>query len=691
MKLKFQTKILIVTFFLIIATSLTLTIQSIAQVKKQMYNEMETQGNELAKNFMDKISISNQITDQIDVMMSKKILIACEAINEIPISEMSSEKIINFINKGTVDEIYVIGPDRKIKFSNVLDYIGWEYPKGHPMDLVFNKSQHTYMESVRGDLISGNLMKYGGISLDNGYFVQIGIKASTIAEVKKQFSPGALLKQTENKGDILKAYMVTRELTPEEQKKKNSLKEYDDKKRIASINADLTGADKLQEYKDVTGLKALETGEPQSHRLSINNIDVLEMLIPYKENVKTKGLIVLDLSLKRMDAVISNYLIRSVLITLFLLTLAIIIGLLLLKKLLKPLKTLIQHISFIKNGDFSIKQDAKNLNSADEFGEIARSIEQMRSNLGETISKIKGISQEVDGNANHLNSIMSETALAVDENSKAIESLAISATEQAYESELVSNSVSDLGKSIEIGKNSISEANNLLHAVEQKNNESEKIILDLAEVINENITKTRDVSIVIGEVESIVNIMQEFVERIQSISSQTNLLALNASIEAARAGEAGRGFSVVAEEIRKLAEETKDTTVQVADIIKKVYVKTSASSNEMQSIIGISEKQKEALQNTLSVFKAINNSVDMMANSMDSVVKTINSVSDEKETILSAINRLANLTDNFSATTQQISASAEEQAASIIEITSFTEKNKDAVKYLDNECLKFKV
>ncbi|MCX7922558.1 MAG: methyl-accepting chemotaxis protein [Clostridia bacterium] len=691
MKLKFQTKILIVTFLLIIATSAGLTIQSIIQVRKQMFSEMEAQGNEVAKSIIDKISISNQVASQIDKMMAEKILIASEGINEIPASEMSNDKIVNFIKKGTVDDIFVIGPDRKIQFSNIADFIGWEYPKGHPMDPVFNKSSHSYMEAVRGDLISGKLLKYGGIALDSGYFVQIGINASKIAEVKKQFSPGLLLQQMENKGDILKAYMVTKELIPEEQKKKNALEKYDDTKRIASINAELTGPDKLVAYSDKAGLQVFETGIAISQRVTVNNSEVLEMLIPYKNNEKTEGLIVLDISLKRMKTVIANYIARSLFETLLILIAALIIGLLVIKRLLKPLKVLNKQISLISTGDFTIKQDLKYVVSNDEFGEITRSIEKMRNDLGSTISKIKGISQEVETTANHLNSIMTETSRSVEENSKAMEALAASATQQAHESALVSKSVVEFSTSIEFGKNSISDANNQLHAVEQKNKESEKIILDLAQIINENIIKTRDVSLVISEVEGTVNVMQEFIQRIQSISSQTNLLALNASIEAARAGESGKGFAVVAEEIRKLAEETKDTTVQAEDIIKKISNKTNTSSNEIQSIIVISEKQKEALQSTLAVFEAIKSSVDTLANSMKSVVETINSVSAGKDTILSGINKLVDLTENLSATTEQVSASTEEQAAAILEINSFTEKNRDAVKYLDNEFMKFKV
>ncbi|HYE84261.1 MAG TPA: methyl-accepting chemotaxis protein [Clostridia bacterium] len=693
MRLRIQTKILLVSFILIAITSSVLTFQNINEVRKSMFGEMEAQGIEIAESVIEKITISNNFADQVDKFMAEKILLACEGINQIPLEEMSNEKIIEFVSKDTVDDIFVIGPDRKITYSNVLDYIGWEYPQGHPMDPVFNGSSRTYMEAVRGDLISGKLLKYGGISLDNGYFVQIGIDAASIARIKNEFSAGKLLKQVEERDEVLKAYMITTELTVEEQKKKNALENYDDTKRVPVVNADIAELENRQEYTDAFGLEVFKTGIEKNRIIkgTEGGSDAYEMLVPYKVADKVAGVIVIDISLERMNSIISEYLIKTVVITAVILAIALIVGLFVIKSVLKPLRVLSTQISSIASGDFTVKQDRKILGSKDELGHIARAVESMGNELGTIIADTKNISDIIENNAGQLNAIMTETTHAVEENSKAIEALAVSATEQSNESEKVAKCAADLGAAIEQGKHSISEANGQVQAVELKNHEGEKIILSLAEVIKENIARTDDVSVGISEVENTVNAMREFMDRIRSISSQTNLLALNASIEAARAGEAGRGFAVVADEIRKLAEETNQTTAQVEEIIGQISSKTNIAAGEIHSISEISERQKDSLQNTLTVFEEIKAATKKLADSMSSVVETTDAISGSKDTIQEAINVLIGLTENLSATCQEISASTEEQVASILEINTLTEKNRDSARTLKEELKKFKV
>lgn len=691
MSMKIQTKVILVTFILIIITSSGLTFQNISEVKNNMYSEFEIKGMELAQNVTEKISMSEDFTRIIDEMMAQRILVACEGINEIPLSELSNEKITKFVNNGAIDEVYVIGTDRKIIFTNMADSIGWEYPKGHPMDSVFNGTSHSYMEAVRGDLISGKLNKYGGIALENGYYVQAGINATTIAEIKKKFSPSFLLMQSEGKGDVIKAYMVTKELTIEEQKKKDALENYDDTKRIYVINADVIEPEKRTEYTDNLGIQVFETGEAQKQNIkSEDGQEAYELLVPYMQNDKTEGVLVIDISLNRMNQLIESYLIKASLVTAVILVITLLVGLFVIKSVLKPIKVLKNQISFISEGDFTVKQDAKIMSSKDELGDIARAIEKMRNNLGELIFRIKNMSQDVEKNANQLSSIMNETSNAVEENAKAIEALAISATEQADESGMAANSAVELGKCIESGINSISDVNDQVQSIENKNKQSQKIILDLAEVVKENITRTDEVSVGIREVASVVKAMKEFMEKIQTISTQTNLLALNASIEAARAGESGKGFAVVADQIRKLAEETKTTTEQVEEIIDKINNKTSVASEQIHSIKGISVKQNDALENTLSVFEEIKNSIEKLGDSTIDVVKTINAVSDGKDIILNAVDKLAGLSEDLSATCEQISSATQEQSASIIEVNNLSEKNMNAAKILENELSKFK-
>lgn len=693
MKLKIQTKVLLLLFFIVFTTSIVLSIQNLRDIKQTMFTEFEAKGEALAQTVVEKIAISDAFADKVDGLMAERILLASELVNHMDIATMSNETLLELKKKVPIDEFYVIDPQRKIAFATIPDYVGWEYPKGHPMDPVFNKESRTYMEGIRGDLISGNLTKYGGIALDNGYFVQIGINAKTIVDIKKEFRPGILLNEVQKKPEIVKAYMVTMELIEEEQLKKDALKEFDDTKRLPIINADIAEKDKRVEYKDTEGLGVFKTGEQIARTVENTETgsDMFEMLVPYKVDDKIAGLIVLDISLDEMNSVINRYLVKVSLFTVVLLIIASLIGVLILKRTLQPLKTLRNQIKIIASGDFSAQQDKGILQTKDELGDIARAVDSMRIELGVIIGDIKTITNTVEKNAEDLSVIMKETSGSIEENAKAIELLAQSSAEQSDATNTVASCALELEIAVNNGKDSIEKANGQVHTVKELNQEGEKTITGLAEVINESFKRTHEVNNGIKDVEIAVSGMKGFMDKIRSVSSQTNLLALNASIEAARAGESGRGFAVVAEEIRKLAEETNQTTKEIEDIIAKISNNTGITTNEIHLIMETSVRQQSALEKTLMVFTEIRESIEKIAQSMTQVVNTTNAVDTSKEIILKTVGVLSGLSENLSAMAQQISASTEEQAASVVIVDNLTANNKDSAKQLGIKFDKFKV
>ncbi len=670
--MKFQTKLTLTILALIILTSGWLTYQNMGAVEELFKEEMKSEGFSLAVTVDEKLKTTNEFEQMLEVLMEERIIQASQAIDLLDLETITNQDLIRLAPKLNIDGgIFIIGPDRKIAYSDIVDYVAWEYPKGHAMDPVFNGQQSSYMEDIREDLISGDLNKYGGIKLSTpGYFVQIGIKANTIKELKDQFSKDEILAEVQLNSDVMYAVMLDQTGLAYAGEPSMIGTTYTDEVTINATQNGIEGAAYWED--DATGIHAYD------------------VQIPYYENDELMGSICIGLSLERMEAALDVSSQKSIVSTIITCIIAVAIMILLIQILIKPLKVLSAQLKDIAKGDFTIEQDPKILNQKDDMGVIANAVQDMRIDLSHLMTDLKTDAKKVEDGADQLSEIMGETARAISENARAVEALAISASDQAQESDKVSESANTLGDKVDQGHVSIEQANERVSSVNELSEDGEKIISELAKVIEDSIDRTHSVSMGMVEVENTVGNMRDFTERIRSISEQTNLLALNASIEAARAGEAGRGFAVVAEEIRKLAEETSMTTEQVESIIGEISDKTKSASDNIKAIGSISEQQQSSLKNTLEIFSRIQSSIEDLVNSMDEVVSVNDAVGERKEVILGAVSVLSELTSNLSATCEEISASTEEQTASVEEVNALAEANRDVALELSERVSSFK-
>lgn len=263
-------------------------------------------------------------------------------------------------------------------------------------------------------------------------------------------------------------------------------------------------------------------------------------------------------------------------------------------KVLKPLNKGVDYLEQIAEGDLTVKIEC---DRNDEFLRLMDAMNRMNNNLRNLVSKVSSAVQEVVNTASNVKSASEQSEQRVLKQHSSLKELSTTITQMASTAETVANNISQLEKTAESSKTATNESNQLVkESVQQISSLSDRIKNG-----GETIRNLEEKSHHIGTI----------LEVIKSIAEQTNLLALNAAIEAARAGEQGRGFAVVADEVRSLAARTQDSTIEIEEVIKAVQAGVSQAVEIMNESISQANKVSEE---TVTISQALDTINDQISN-----------------------------------------------------------------------------
>lgn len=480
---------------------------------------------------------------------------------------------------------------------------------------------------------------------------------------------------------------IFQEYTEKSKKHEQIVKEMSDSKNAKKL------IEKTALWREFVTKNVFNEYDAGNERMAQRNLagaesSVRELMASYEEMAASR-----EKSIQKLgDNVISNgetSLLIGVGATILVIALGVIAALFTSNIIAKPVKIILERMKTIAQGDLS--HELLELKTNDEIDQLVKATNDMTSSTRNLLSKINQVTDTVTGKSEELTQSANEVKIGSEQIASTMEELASGSERQA-------NSAGGISSSMENFSAVVEEANTKGEDVRQSSMGVLEMTSEGSELMDSSTAQmTRIDQIVKDAVQKVQGLdsqsrkISELVSVIKDIAEQTNLLALNAAIEAARAGEHGKGFAVVADEVRKLAEQVSDSVNNITDIVNGIQSESSLVTKSLQDGYKEVEQGTGQIKTTGEMFGNINAAVTEMAKNIQTVSENLSGIVENTKEMNTSIQEIAAVTEESAAGIEQTSASAQQTSSSMEEVANSSTELSTLAEELNKLVKQFKL
>ncbi|WP_053986030.1 methyl-accepting chemotaxis protein [Niameybacter massiliensis] len=437
--------------------------------------------------------------------------------------------------------------------------------------------------------------------------------------------------------------------------------------------------------------EAMEEGKSGYTEIALDREygEMLSAVVPIKNSMgESVGILACDYGAEEVFDRVNVIKNRMIVLGITLILVSMLSAYLVIERIARRLRSIVEHTNIVSKGDLTLNiEDSKK----DEFGQLANNFGEMVRKLHSLVSDIKGMSQVIDQNAKDLNTTSDEVHLATASTTQSIEEINDKMLKQNNELGHIVEFMDGFGQNMDEMHLNLQAIQDNTYAITLKSQDSSKAIQDLGVAAQKVGDTLEHVNMKITTLEKHIIQISEISGLITDIANQTNLLALNASIEAARAGESGRGFAIVAEEIKTLSLRTKQLSDEIINKIKEVSRETLEVVNQFSNLDDDVKKQMNISEETVGVFEEIIERIETIIPKMKSTLKQAFELREEKEEVSGKIKYLFDISKEVEALVNEIHHFSQNINGASKEVSDSAEKLNGLIDGIINKIDEFKI